>query len=192
MKFCCLICNSNFIAKLCAKRKFCSRNCYYIYRTGKPRKPHTIESRIKISKALSGKNNGNYTHGKCLTKSYCVDCNKELSDYRKKRCGSCAQSGRLNHRWNEGSSYKGYPSIFNYKLRQEIRLRDNFECYICRIKQWNLSIKLDVHHINYDKNDCNKDNLISLCHPCHSKTHSNREYWLNYFKEINNAYLRNK
>ena len=27
------------------------------------------------------------------------------------------------------------------------------------------------------------ENLITLCHSCHSKTNSNREYWQNYFKE---------
>lgn len=186
MKSYCQVCNNLFRSKLYNIRKggdkFCSRECYFISRKGKTRKPHTLESKIKISLAIRGKNHGSYKDGRCMKNNYCVDCNKEISDYRKTRCGSCAQSGKLNHRWNEGSSYEGYPSVFNYKFRQEIRLRDNFECFICKVKQWNLYTKLDVHHINYHKNDCDKNNLISLCHSCHSKTHSNRKYWMDFFK----------
>ena len=38
------------------------------------------------------------------------------------------------------------------------------------------------NHIDYNKLNCNPNNLISLCRKCHMKTNSNRDYWINYFK----------
>lgn len=40
------------------------------------------------------------------------------------------------------------------------------------------------NHIDYDKKNCNSDNLITLCRVCHIKTNFNRSYWINYFKEL--------
>lgn len=42
--------------------------------------------------------------------------------------------------------------------------------------------KHDVHHIDYNKFNCNPENLITLCKSCHVKTNHNRNYWINYFK----------
>jgi hypothetical protein len=41
---------------------------------------------------------------------------------------------------------------------------------------------LHIHHIDYDKKNCNPDNLIALCHSCHMQTNHHREFWKNYFK----------
>ena len=42
--------------------------------------------------------------------------------------------------------------------------------------------KLDVHHIDYDKTNCDPNNLVSLCDSCHAKTgFGNRERWKMYF-----------
>jgi len=34
-----------------------------------------------------------------------------------------------------------------------------------------------VHHIDYSKNNCSHNNLITLCKVCHTKTNYNRNYW---------------
>jgi len=39
------------------------------------------------------------------------------------------------------------------------------------------------NRVNYNKKNCNSDNLISLCLLCHRKTNGNRDYWTNYFKK---------
>ena len=41
-----------------------------------------------------------------------------------------------------------------------------------------------VHHIDYNKNNCDPKNLITLCNNCHSKTNTNRKYWVGYFKDL--------
>jgi hypothetical protein len=42
---------------------------------------------------------------------------------------------------------------------------------------------LDIHHIDYDKNNLQENNLISLCQKCHGKTNFNREYWFKILKD---------
>ena len=49
----------------------------------------------------------------------------------------------------------------------------------------NAIMKLKRNHINYDKQNCNPKNLITLCHSCNSKVNKNRKYWTNYFKNKN-------
>jgi 5-methylcytosine-specific restriction endonuclease McrA len=39
------------------------------------------------------------------------------------------------------------------------------------------------HHIDYDKQNCNLNNLITLCSKCHSRTNHDREYWIDFFQK---------
>lgn len=48
----------------------------------------------------------------------------------------------------------------------------------------NATIKPKRNHIDYNKKNCNPKNLITLCRKCHSKTNSNRDYWINYFGDF--------
>jgi len=41
-----------------------------------------------------------------------------------------------------------------------------------------------VHHIDYDKKNCDPENLITLCKNCHPKTNSNRGDWIEFFAKI--------
>jgi 5-methylcytosine-specific restriction endonuclease McrA len=83
--------------------------------------------------------------------------------------------------------YCEYPQEFNNCLKESIRKRDEYKCRICgkKRKYHNLvSKKLDIHHVNYNKNDCKSNNLISLCASCHRKTNFDRDYWYAYFTYI--------
>lgn len=91
-------------------------------------------------------------------------------------------SGSRHPNWNGGP--KEYGAEFTFSFKERIRDRDNYECRMCGRHQDDLTIKLDCHHIDYDKKNCADNNLISLCRSCHVKTNFNREYWENYFKEI--------
>jgi hypothetical protein len=48
----------------------------------------------------------------------------------------------------------------------------------------NAIMKPKRNHIDYNKKNCNPNNLISLCNSCHSKTNFDRKYWINYFLNI--------
>lgn len=87
--------------------------------------------------------------------------------------------------WKGGISLDPYPDDWTNDLKESIRKRDHYICQLCGIHQDELEgrfQKLDIHHIDYDKDNLNPRNLISLCRSCHIKTNFDRDYWINYFK----------
>lgn len=88
--------------------------------------------------------------------------------------------GDKSHFWKGGISFEPYSIDWKETLRRSIRERDNYTCQICGKQQGDIAH--DVHHIDYDKKNSNPNNLITLCHSCHAKTNSNREKWLELFK----------
>ena len=86
-----------------------------------------------------------------------------------------------NPNWKGGISESPYPSDWTDDLRESIRKRDNYICQLCGIHQDELNRKLAIHHIDYNKNNLNPNNLITLCINCHMKTNYNRNYWIKYF-----------
>ena len=75
---------------------------------------------------------------------------------------------------------RSYPMDWTDDLRESIRRRDGYVCQLCGIHQGELKgfiKKLDVHHIDYNKDNLDPDNLITLCKNCHMKTNYNRNYW---------------
>jgi len=155
-----------------------------------------------MSKRMSGKNNPMFgkTREQCPVWKgertyFCVDCGKEITRQAKK-CGGCAQKGLndgfKNHNWQAGKSFELYPQNFVRQLKDKIRVRDNFKCQLCDIPELELNRRLHIHHIDYDKRNCNETNLISLCNSCHLKTNYDREKWTKYFIEkMENKYVCN-
>ena len=101
-------------------------------------------------------------------------------DYRLKMIEQATLSNNGN--WRGGISYEPYPLTFTGSLRKEIKERDNHLCQnpTC----YGTSETLSVHHIDYDKNNSSKLNLITVCDSCHGRTNGNRDYWKIFYKEI--------
>jgi hypothetical protein len=105
--------------------------------------------------------------------------------------------GNKNGRWNGGISFGKYCYKFNNQLKQSIRDRYNNCDYISGLPQKYFKRKLDVHHIDYDKDQgCNdkKFNLIPLSISNHTRTNANRSFWNRLFKyslEIDKWYYNN-
>lgn len=93
-------------------------------------------------------------------------------------------SGSKNPMWIDGRTKENNPRppAWTRELRQSIRQRDQFVCEVCEYYP-----ALFVHHIDYDKLNCEPENLITLCLKCHMKTNHNREYWIKYFKRSTNS-----
>lgn len=72
--------------------------------------------------------------------------------------------------------YEGYPLVFNETLRAKIRKRDKYICQLCQ-KHQNETGTLHVHHIDYDKDNNDPANLISLCNECHGQTNFGTDKW---------------
>ncbi len=81
-------------------------------------------------------------------------------------------TGEKHSRWAGGLSRYPWPLKFNDSLKRRIRKRDNETCQECGAKTG-----LTVHHIDYDKNNCDDCNLIALCRRCNSRANSNRREW---------------
>jgi len=144
--------------------------------------------------ASKDENNNNYKGNKAVKrqKYYCIEseCNNEILyncwKYGSKLCKYCAQKGELHSNYIEGLD-RNYPIEFNQKLKDEIRQRDNYKCQKCSMTEEEHIIVygkvLENHHIDYNKKNCVKDNLITLCKQCNIRANYNRDYWENYYKE---------
>lgn len=134
---------------------FCSHSC-----RAKSRK-HTEEDKRKISEALKG---NKWNLGKKRTEEH-------LEKMR----------GKNNANWRDGASHTPYSVDWTSTLRRSIRERDRYICQICNEEQGDKA--MSVHHIDYNKINCDPCNLITLCHSCHSKTNFNRDHWIGVFQE---------
>lgn len=85
--------------------------------------------------------------------------------------------------WLGGKSFEEYGLDWTKTLKRSIRERDNYVCQLCSKIQCDYAF--DVHHIDYNKKNCNPDNLITLCRSCHAKTNYKRDYWKEYFTNNN-------
>lgn len=133
----------------------------------------SLETRMKMSKSHQERLK-NYKY-----KTTCEICGVRLTKGGAKRCLKHVgelRSGIKNGMWNGGTSIEPY-AIGWRKIRDNIRNRDNNICQVCGV--YGGLKNLDVHHIDYDKKNCNSDNLITLCKSCHAKTNINRLTWIN-------------
>jgi predicted RNA-binding Zn-ribbon protein involved in translation (DUF1610 family) len=132
-----------------------------------------------------GNRHHNFKYGETLKEHHCLDCGKLLVDYLSKRCASCAQTGELSPNFIDGNSGI-YPNIF-FSVRVQIRSRDNYKCQNCGLPEEEHLIVtgkvLSVHHIDYDKNNCNENNLITLCQECNRRANFNRDYWKDFYQK---------
>jgi len=141
-------------------------------------KRHTEETKNKIRATIangggrSGKLNANYGNhvlrGHRMTREQCMKI-------------SLSKRGKLNPAWIDGRSYKFYPGAFSERTKRMVRERDNNKCSMCGISGA-LHMKkhgrnLDVHHIDYNRANCNIDNLVALCQRCNLKVNKNRVFY---------------
>lgn len=162
---------------------------------------HSDETKKKIGLANKGVLTGTHRSQEIKDKIgkasegriFSQETRKKLSDANKGRRWSEAEIEKMrmrmkgkyskekNYFWKGGISFYPYSMDWNKTLKRSIRERDHYTCKICGELQSDRAF--DVHHIDYDKLNCNPDNLITLCHHCHAKTNNNREYWIKYFKK---------
>lgn len=78
-----------------------------------------------------------------------------------------------------------YPAGFNSKLKKLIKDRDNNCCKLCGISgplsREVFGRSLAVHHIDYNKENLDYNNLTTTCIACNASVNANKEYWQVYF-----------
>lgn len=148
--------------------------------------------------AKQGKGSPLYIDGRSSVKIFCKDCNKELSENAQwqgtERCKSCSRKGSLHVNWVEDRSLLEYPDTFNHELKDYIRQRDKYICQNCGETETEHLIALKrvllIHHIDYNKQNCNESNLITLCFKCNIRANYNRDYWYAYYTYITENFKR--
>ena len=91
--------------------------------------------------------------------------------------------GSVNSAYMHGHGYEPYPNEFNLSFKESIRKRDNHICQKCD-KIWTSGIKHHIHHIDYNKKNCDSMNLITLCNSCNIKANFNRAHWQAHFTAL--------
>lgn len=106
-------------------------------------------------------------------------------------CKNRAHSQRMslggNSNWRGGIGNLPYHYFFNQTLKDKIRERDNYLCQNCGKKEQqemnDIGQHLVIHHIDYDKMNCNETNLIAVCNICNVKANYGREVWMKQYKQ---------
>lgn len=101
-------------------------------------------------------------------------------------------SGPNSPSWKGGLSYEPYCEQWKDKeYKESIKERDGYKCLN---PECNKKCKiLNIHHIDYNKKNCNPLNLITLCISCNSKANKDREWHkLWYYAIIKNRYSKEK
>ena len=126
--------------------------------------------------------------GTSLRRNHTQSCGCLHTELLIKRC-----SGKNSNFWRGGgsSNRQKYPSDWTNELRESIRNRDDRKCQFqdCEYNDTKNKIKLSVHHIDGNKNNCQEYNLISLCNSHHRTIeNSNPSLWIDYFYQITRDY----
>jgi hypothetical protein len=178
MKRICSVCSSEYETYPCKLKKgwklFCSTVCRSLAKGTKVKRICEVCKKEFIVKRMAIVNSG---------AKYCShDCMNKASKGRKKP--SIQGSNHIN--WKNGASRQLYPLKFNDELKENIRKRDNYNCQVCGLQDEEhilvYGYSLTVHHIDYNKDNCIDNNLVSLCNQCHRRTNYNRAYWTDYFQ----------
>lgn len=144
-------------------------------------KKPSLETRMKMSESSKRVGSGLWMRGRKIPRDTVEKI--RLANLGQKRTGNYAK-GERNGSWQNGKSFEPYGLEFNEYLREVIRNRDRRKCFLCEKTELENNRKLEVHHCDYNKQNNNPNNLISLCRNCHTKTNFNRKYWTNYFQKI--------
>jgi len=127
----------------------------------------------------------------CLNNHYwTVTWSDWVQGYRCKHCYYEKITGEGNINWRGGSSRDEYCKEWYIKgFKDAIKKRDGYKCLnpLCdRIDNKDLT----VHHIDYNKKNCDPNNLITLCRRCNIKANSNREWFNEYYNILLKIRLR--
>jgi len=106
------------------------------------------------------------------------------------RCPKCHHEelamlfcGENHPNWKGGISCEPYCEIWlDKEYKEDLKARDSHQCQNpdCR----GTSGRICLHHIDYNKKNCDPFNIITLCNSCNSRANFNRNYWRKFYKGI--------
>lgn len=170
---------------------YCSHKCHGLAnRAGT--NPAYVNGRWADCQVCGAKFQKSHPHNKCcslkcaglaarLPARQCPECGvsfrprSHLHTYCVRTCANAAHSKRIrgagNGRYVHGEDATPYPPGWTHTHREAIRERDGHRCKVCGMTQAEHGKKLNVHHIDYVKDNLDPNNLITCCRFCHGKMH---------------------
>ena len=139
-------------------------------------KPLSGEHKRNISKSLTGDKNPFF--GKKHTKETRLKMSKNHADFSGENHPQYGRRGSEAVNWRGGVSFEPYSSEWTKELKEKVRIRDNYKCQISG--EWGNS----VHHIDYNKGNCDEKNLITVCRKHNTMMNYSREVWMVHLQEI--------
>lgn len=177
------------LCKICSKpfehygdKATCSELCYSRFlsqaRIGENNPAFKKEKEIK-GNCPNCKKDFSYTRGGIAKGRRKIFCTRVCHvDYVSKHGQWC--SFHDEQKWDP-TKYVG----FSRKIADEIRERDGHKCVLCSgASKAKHTSNLPIHHIDYDTNNQDPSNLVTLCVRCHNMTNSNQHFWENVFSSL--------
>lgn len=136
-------------------------------------KPHPVSVRIKLSLVKKGKPKPPFSdehiahmkearHRRKIQPATGMHHSEEA-----RRKMSEARKGAKNGRWIDGRKQTPYPPEWTKSLRAGIREGQDYRCLLCGEP----AEHMNVHHIDWNKQNCAPENLAGLCTDCHGLVH---------------------
>ncbi len=155
------------------RKKYCQSHGVKAQTKGYRERPEIKARRVIYSKNYRKKNKDELkikrrNQHENSKKSICIICGEPaLEFYCSNKCNGIGTRMEKNPQWRGGKSFEPYNLSWTKELRQKIRRRDAYLCMMCDCHQDEIGRSHSIHHIDGDKDNCKKDNLISLCHRHH-------------------------
>ena len=137
------------------------------------------ETRAKVSRSLKGYKQSPEHIAKRV--AYWTGRKHTPEAYVNMRAAQAHQPrGSASPFWRGGAS--PYGPGFTEDLKRIVRWLYDDRCARCDTLAGEIGPReLDVHHVDYDKQNNTLDNLVPLCASCHAMTGARRDYWQRFF-----------
>lgn len=159
-------------------------------------KHHTKETRDRISATLLEHHPGRGIPLSDLHRRRISESNTGKKSSREYRIIlSCSHRGISISEFDGFQHQKPYCELWTPEFRERVRVFFGRRCVECQMTEEENGRKLDVHHVNYDKQTCCKEGesirdkkFVALCRLHNLQANTDREFWEDWYVEIINEF----
>lgn len=147
----------------------------------------STKAKLRLLKAGNQNMKGHKHSEETKAKMRASALGRKASDETKAKIGAYwigRVSGKDNPAWKGGTSFGKYCPKFTSEFKERVRKFFDYSCANCGCSQESAGRKLDVHHVNFNKDSCcdnTKPLFVPLCRSCHSKTRHDETHFVEKF-----------